>query len=142
MAYLSGDQEVPESINSFQGRFGIRFADDLSWAEIDLTVFAPNVVGAHLHCGRAGMNGPIVVNLLPGGLFGAPTDAAGTISKPLLTNDDIRDKTPMECGGMVPINNIASLLSAIIAQNIYVNVHTSAFPGGALRGQLIGKFLE
>ena len=142
IAYLSGDQEVPESINSFVGRFGIRFADDLSWAEIDLTVFAPNVIGAHFHCGAPGANGPIVVNLRPGGLFGAATDAAGTISKPVITNDDVIPKTPMECSQMAPLNNIASLYNAILRGNIYVNVHTTAFPGGALRTQLFGKNLQ
>jgi hypothetical protein len=137
--YLSGAQEVPEADNSFLGRFGIKFADDLSWADIDLTVFAANVTGAHLHCGVPGTNGPIVVNLLPGGLFGAPMDAAGSISKPSITNADILAKTPMQCRQPAPINNIASLHSAFLQGRIYVNVHTTAFPGGALRGQTHGN---
>ena len=137
--YLSGAQEVPEADNSFLGRFGIKFADDLSWADIDLTVFGANITGAHLHCGVAGTNGPIVVNLLAGGLFGSPMNAAGSISKPSITNADILAKTPMQCGGMAPINNIASLHSAFVQGRIYVNVHSSAFPGGALRGQVHGN---
>ncbi len=64
--YLSGAQEVPEADNSFLGRFGIKFADDLSWADIDLTVFGANITGAHLHCGVPGTNGPIVVKSASG----------------------------------------------------------------------------
>ena len=79
--YLSGAQEVPEADNSFVGSFGIKFANDLSWADIDLKVFGANVTGAHLHCGVPGTNGPIVVNLLPGALFGPPMNALGSISK-------------------------------------------------------------
>ena len=66
LVYLSGDQEVDPVINSFIGRFGIAFEDDLSAADVNLTVFAANVTGAHLHCGAAGTNGTIVVGLQEG----------------------------------------------------------------------------
>ncbi len=125
--------------NSFVGHFGISFDDDLSAADVNLNVFAANVTGAHLHCGMAGTNGPIVVSLFEGGLFLPAENAAGRIGKVMITNDDILPKTAEECG--MPINNIASLLNAITASNIYVNVHSTSFPPGALRGQLWGHLL-
>jgi hypothetical protein len=68
------------------------------------------VTAAHIHNAPAGVNGPIVVPLT------APT--TGTVSDcttadPLLARDIVRH-----------------------SENYYVNVHTTAFPGGAVRGQL------
>jgi len=70
-------------------------------------------VVAHIHRGVAGVNGPIVVNLIvPGG--GNPGASSGcvTVGADLLAN--IRTNPGL----------------------FYVNVHTAAFPGGAVRGQL------
>jgi hypothetical protein len=68
-------------------------------------------VGAHIHRGAAGANGPIVVG------FRAP-DASGSSS------------------GCVTADR--AVMDAILAgpTGYYVNVHTTDFPGGAIRGQL------
>jgi hypothetical protein len=68
-------------------------------------------VGAHIHRGAAGSNGPIVVG------FRAP-DASGRSS------------------GCVTAER--AVIDAIMANptGYYVNVHTTDFPGGAIRGQL------
>lgn len=68
-------------------------------------------VGAHIHAAPAGTNGPVVIPLTV-----AP-DGSGS-------------------GCVEEVNR--DLIKAII-QNpsaYYVNVHTTAFPGGAIRGQL------
>jgi hypothetical protein len=67
--------------------------------------------GAHIHSGAAGIAGPIVVAL-------TPPNAGGTAS------------------GCVTADR--ALVSAILANpaGYYVNVHTSEFPAGAVRGQL------
>jgi hypothetical protein len=68
-------------------------------------------VAYHIHQGRAGTNGPVVIDftsLLPSGL--------GCVSVP-----DIK-------------------LMVNVARNpdrFYVNVHTAEFPGGAIRGNLV-----
>ena len=68
------------------------------------------VVAAHIHSAPAGINGPVVVPL------DAPVD--GTSS------------------GCAAVDE--SLAKAILKapQVFYVNVHTTVFPGGAIRGQL------
>ncbi len=71
-------------------------------------------VAAHIHNAPAGRNGPIVVPLTPPAQ-GNPGNASGCIA------------------------NLDPALLAAIEQNpgaFYVNVHTAAFPEGAVRGQL------
>jgi hypothetical protein len=69
---------------------------------------------AHIHRGIAGTNGPIVVNLVPPNA-GDPGHSSGCVSD---VDEDLLEsihRTPSE---------------------FYVNVHTGAFPAGAVRGQL------
>jgi hypothetical protein len=69
---------------------------------------------AHIHQGVAGTNGPIVINLVPPNA-GDPGHSSGCVPEvdPALLESIHR--TPSE---------------------FYVNVHTGAFPAGAVRGQL------
>ena len=67
--------------------------------------------GAHIHEGVAGENGPVVVPL-------EPPDANGVSS------------------GCVEVSRELALAIIQDPENYYVNVHTSDFPAGALRGQL------
>lgn len=79
---------------------------------IEVSDIALPAVGAHIHAGAAGVAGPIVVELVP-------PDATGVSE---------RCVTGLE----------RSLVKAIRKDraDYYVNVHTSAFPDGAVRGQL------
>jgi hypothetical protein len=73
----------------------------------------PAAVAAHIHRGDAGVAGPVVVPL-------QTPNAAGTSS------------------GCAPAAR--TLVAAILANpaSYYVNIHTSEFPNGAVRGQLTG----
>ena len=74
-------------------------------------------VAAHIHEGRAGSNGPVVVNLA------APAD--GNAADCL---------TEGEAGKFNGGQTVAEILAN--PQDYYVNVHNAEFPGGAIRGQL------
>jgi hypothetical protein len=69
--------------------------------------------GAHIHSGAQGSSGPIVVGLVAPGAGGASRGCV-TASR--------------------------AIVSSILARpaQFYVNVHTTDFPGGAIRGQLVG----
>jgi hypothetical protein len=114
---LTGAQEVPgpgdpdasgtAAVELNQGQATVCFT--VTWANIDGTVTA-----GHIHRGAAGVAGPIVVPLFSGSFSG--TDAASGC----VENVDV---------GL--IKEIRQKQSAF-----YVNVHSSVFPNGAVRGQL------
>jgi CHRD domain len=81
---------------------------DLSWAFIDGTV-----VAAHIHVGAAGVAGPVVVPLFSGAFAGTDSTSACVSADPDLLVDIIQHP-----------------------QSYYVNVHSTVFPAGAIRGQL------
>ena len=68
--------------------------------------------GAHIHRGAAGANGPIVVQFVAPGASGVSAGCTTGVA--------------------------ASLIQEIAANpaGFYVNVHTTDFPGGAIRAQL------
>ena len=70
-------------------------------------------MGVHIHKAPAGANGPIVVGLLPAGKPTAPTESGCVAADRMLILQIMRDP-----------------------EAYYVNVHTTQFPGGAIRGQL------
>ncbi len=134
---LSGAQEVPGVATNTTGTFRLHFDLGLSEADFRLKVndgFA--VLQAHLHCARAGANGPVVVFLFSSLAGGVNVD--GVLSTGTLTNADFLGA---DCTGTTgrPINNIASLAFAARDGLIYVNVHTVANPAGEVRGQLLER---
>lgn len=111
---LSGDQEVPPAETTATGHFeasinpGLgEICYELSWQ--DLTAPA---TAAHIHEAPAGINGGVVVPLTVTGTTGGSTTECTAVDRELA-------------------QQIASDVEAY-----YVNVHTSEFPGGEIRGQL------
>lgn len=81
---------------------------------------------AHLHVGRAGENGPVVLDLTP---FIVPNGNGGTIQSRFLA-----------AALTGPFANEADAFGALLAEaatgGIYLNVHTAQNPGGEVRAQL------
>lgn len=83
---------------------------ELSWENIDGTV-----VAAHIHVGAADVAGPVVVPLFVGASFTGTDSSSGCTT------------------------GVDAELTKAIRQNpagYYVNVHSTVFPAGAIRGQL------
>jgi hypothetical protein len=160
--HLSGGEEVfsgsPSPADSHaQGQAIFQIApDQQSFTYTLIVANIENVVQAHIHCGQAGVNGPIVVWLYPDPSASAalqgPTGrhdgvlVEGTVNNtvdPPATNH-VTPTTNPNCPGGVA--SFADILARIREGNAYVNVHTSDgvppnnegpgdFPGGEVRGQ-------
>lgn len=127
-ARLSNDQEVPPTTADATGKFKIRFNKAHTEAEMTLTVKdGQRIRQAHLHCGPVGVNGPIVVFIAGDNAAGYDVDGKW-ISNAIATDTSISNPA---CG-----TTLAALADSIRAGNVYVNVHSVASPGGAIRGQL------
>lgn len=88
---------------------------------------ATPITAAHLHVGAAGSNGPVIFTLFNSTVgipFANPTRR---------TLDTIILQRRPEVG----ISTIEDAINAILSGNVYLNVHTAAFPEGELRGQFI-----
>ena len=141
VARLSGAQEVVFDQGVFvpggratdaAGRIVARFDAALSKVTVNLRIdnLTGSFAAAHFHCGRAGENGPVVFGLVNPG----PLSFDGHRIRGTLTNADF---SGADCTPIIgrPVNNIAALKFAILEGLIYVNVHSTVFPPGEIRGQ-------
>jgi hypothetical protein len=132
-AQLTGAEEVPPVIDQgTTGKFEIQFNRDFTSGEFKLVVNkGTQVLQAHLHCGAAGVNGPIIVFLA-----GNPTAPGGWnvdgqwVTNASVTNENITNTTT-PCG-----DTLEEIANAARAGMVYANVHSKAKPGGVARGQL------
>jgi hypothetical protein len=122
-APVSGDEEVPPVATQATGVATFKLGEEglafkVNVANID------NVIAAHIHCGAVGVNGPVGVTLFRGG----PATVNGTLAGGVITAPDLGNA----CGW----TDLAAVVAALEGGDTYVNVHTSAHPGGEIRGQI------
>ena len=126
VAPLKDSNEVPPRDTNAAGNAIFRVLNDdeiyfkLIVANID------NVLDAHIHLAAEGINGPVVVDLYPGGNTGPQTE--GILSEGIITTANL-------VGPLTGLT-LEDLIEAMAAGNTYVNVHTTQFPGGEIRGQI------
>lgn len=129
---LRGAAEVPMVEVATSGTFELTINKEKTTAMFNLEVRdGKAITEAHLHCGNVGENGPVFAWLsgtIPGGF-----DVNGTLASATLSDANIL-ASGSECA--VPITNIADLMTAIDAGDVYVNVHSVEHPSGVVRGQL------
>lgn len=133
-AYRAG-LEAPVSISSSaHGNAVFVFADDGSRVKYKLVVNGlENTLMAHIHVAETpGGNGPVVLWLYPDVAPFAPTLISG-IFNGLLGS---RTAGPAELTGAAGITDFEQLRTAIEEGRAYVNVHTTANPGGEIRGTI------
>ena len=134
-ADLVGDQEVPPVATATTGKVEIEFNDDETKAEFELEVRkGVRVTQSHIHCGARGVNGPVVVFLA--GFHDRGWDVDGSwIENTTVTDANVIPR-PVSAQCPFAINNLRDVARAAREGVAYVNVHTVAFPGGEVRGQL------
>ena len=121
---LNAAQQVPTNASPAAGSFQLTVNDVANTISFGMAAFnfQGAVVAAHIHKALVGVNGPVQYNLLSnadssGLIFAIPNSfgfSSGAKPVGLTLADDI-NATPW---------------------NYYVNVHTTAFGGGEIRGQL------
>lgn len=126
-AHLSGDEEVPAVDTNSQGQAIFQFDHREGALHYKLIVAnIEEVFAAHIHCGAAGVNGPVGVTL-----FFSPIDRVSD-SGVLATGSPTAPDAGNACGWQT----LADVQGAIESGNAYVNVHTTDNPGGEVRGQV------
>jgi len=92
-----------------------------------------NVAQAHIHCGDVGVNGPVVAFLYG---FGPVVSPDGILSEGTLTAANV---IPRSASTACPdgVANFAQLVAKMRSGGAYTNAHTTAFPGGEIRGQIM-----
>jgi hypothetical protein len=143
--FLSGYEEVPAVSTNAGGQFSARInraGTEIEW-QLRYSDLAGDVQQSHIHFAQAGVNGGITVFLctnLGNGPAGSPAcpPAPATISGTIAAAD-VSPDIPATQGARnqgLGVGEIAELIDAIRAGATYVNVHTTAWPGGEIRSQL------
>jgi hypothetical protein len=124
-ADLNTTNEVPARGTGANGAAGFTWDGTTMSFTLQIDDIA-SVTQAHIHSGAAGVNGPVRVFLFRPATPGAFVSASDTaiLSSGSFTAAD------------VSTISIDTLLAEMRAGTAYVNVHTSAFPGGEMRGQV------
>jgi aldose sugar dehydrogenase len=124
-AHLTGDQEVPPVNTAAQGTATFQLSKDGTQLAFTLQLSnITNVTMAHLHLAPPGVNGPIVANLLPPG---RTLPGGGFLVGVIRARDLV---------GPLAGQPLSALIAQMEAGNVYANVHTTAHPGGEIRGQV------
>ncbi len=129
-ATLSGAVQVPAVKTMATGHATFRLSKDGQSISYTLTVKKiDHVTMAHIHLAPAGKDGPPVVWLYPTKTY---TERPGKVSG-LLSRGTF---TAAQLVGPLKGKPLADLLKDMRDGDAYVNVHTTANPGGEIRGQI------
>ena len=125
IAKLSGKEEVPSNKSPSAGLAWVKITGDKIGYEVNVTDM-DKVNAAHIHLAKIGKNGPIVLTLFKGG----PTEQVnGTVGEANVTASNLE--------GPMKGKDLLDLVTAMKNGTTYVNVHTTDFPDGEIRGQLM-----
>ena len=94
--------------------------------QLNLFNFATGTSAGHIHVGPRGVAGPVVLN------FPIPTGRTGDL--PLSFRLGV---AAFVARPEIGINSMSDLIQAIVGGGAYVNIHTSQYPAGEIRGQLV-----
>ena len=132
VAELSGASEVPKRDTDAKGTARIRLNDDGDRMEFVVEVEGiRNVKAAHMHLGKAGVNGPVIAWLYPSS---PPERLIEGDFRGVLGRGDLRKNDLI---GPMSGKSLDDLAREIRNGNVFVNVHTNQNPDGEIRGQLM-----
>jgi len=95
--------------------------------KVDVYNMPVGTTASHIHAGAIGAGGPVIINFtVPAGGISNDYGLSGTFAC-----SDVQVRAPQG------INSCDDFEQALLMNNTYVNVHSTANPGGEIRGQLI-----
>src|SRR6266545_866428 len=125
-AELRGSNETPPNSSNAFGSALVTFdsVNNTMAFEVGTSGIA-SPSASHIHRGASGVGGPVVINFAttPSGFQGGRVSGSGAIST-------------LQSSSLLP-SDLTGLASATTANGFYVNVHSAAFGGGEIRGQLV-----
>jgi hypothetical protein len=147
LANLGGFEENPSLSTAGHGHLSLRIDDERETIEYELTYdelegvgttpFVTNgvVLFAHIHIAAPGVNGGVSTFLCGGGGTPACPTPSGSVSG-IIEPDDIVGPAAQ---GVNPGEPTAfhELVRSIRAGYAYANLHTTRWPGGEIRGQIV-----
>lgn len=113
VATINGASEVPANASTATGSATASFNKDTKILTLDMTYTGLTATNMHIHKGPAGVSGGVLY-----GISSAPFASPVHYMSPALT-----------------ANQEDSLMNNLY----YLNIHSVAFPGGEIRGQLLKK---
>ncbi len=118
-ASLSPLQEVPPNTSPAFGHGDLAFDTVALTFTFNLSVhdLTASILASHIHQAPAGTNGPVIFNI-----------GNASVYTPIGANEF----TVSGSGSFT-----ASQAAALLNEGLYFNVHTSNFPGGEIRGQIV-----
>jgi hypothetical protein len=130
VATLSGDKEVPPVQTQATGTAGFSqpHLNNMTYG-IRVTNME-GVTAAHIHQGKEGQNGPVIVTLFKADNQTGTGAINGRLAGGTISNDMLE-------GPMAGKTLEGDLVKAIQNGEAYVNVHTAQNPDGAIRGQIV-----
>lgn len=113
-ASLDGAQATTSSTAKGHAAINFSLKGDMAMVRVVTSGLSGKINTAHLHYGKTGQNGGVALGL-----------------------DNTIAPDSLSMVGQVSISNWTDLMTALMADSIYLNIHTGAFPNGEIRGQLM-----
>lgn len=135
-ARLDGFQEVPAISTTGSGSFRAKLRSDGTTLEFELSYSGLNgtATAAHIHLGQIGVNGGVITflcDIVVGNAIPNCPATSGTVTG-IITSANVTGPS----GQGISAGEFGELLTAMRDGVTYVNVHTTVFPGGNIRGQI------
>ena len=146
---LSGNQQVPPVKTNGIGTASFELLNDNKTIHYQINILdVPNITGIHIHKGKVGENGDVVVNIYNNSkenvilkenetkmsqIESSSVKINGNVQSSFLASGTINNS---DLKGPLSGKNISDLINLIKSQNTYVNVHSQSHPDGEIRGEI------
>jgi hypothetical protein len=140
-AILNGYEESPSVSTTAKGEFLASIDEHggvIQYTESFSGLQAP-ITQSHIHVGQSAVNGSVVIFLCQTAGSPDPTGLApqcpqeGSVSGTITAANVVAGGTASQ---QLKAGDLAAIITAIRAGAAYANVHTTASPGGEIRGQI------